>query len=59
MKRFKNQHLFHATIDNKRTVCGLSNQYNEADTVLEFSERIKKEDYIKHCCQKCQAKINN
>tara|TARA_R110000868_G_scaffold44082_1_gene147631 strand:+ start:1476 stop:1655 length:180 start_codon:yes stop_codon:yes gene_type:complete len=59
MKRFKNQNIFHATTDNKRTICGLSNELKVADTILEFSARIKKADYKKYCCKKCQLKINN
>jgi len=57
MSRFKNQNLVHATINNKKTICGLSNDYDEADTLLRFSERLTDHSWVKHCCKKCQTKI--
>jgi hypothetical protein len=51
---FKNQQLFHATIDGKKTICGLSNQYKDADTLEKFKERLKDNSYVKYCCKKCQ-----
>lgn len=56
MGHIKNQQIFHATIDGKKTICGLSNQYKDADTILRFSERVKDNSYIKYCCKKCQSK---
>jgi hypothetical protein len=52
--KFKNQQLFHATIDGKKTICGLSNQYKDADTLEKFKERLKDNSYVKYCCKKCQ-----
>lgn len=54
MKKFKNQQMFHATIDGKKTICGLSNQYKMADELTKFEERIKDNSWIKFCCKKCQ-----
>ncbi len=57
MKRTTNQNMFHATIDGKKTVCGLSNQYKIADTVDVFNGRLKDASYIKYCCKKCENSI--
>ena len=59
MTRIKNQNMHHATINGKKTICGLSNQYKVADTVLEFTEKLKDQSWIKHCCKKCQTSINH
>ena len=56
MAHIKNQQKFHATIDGKKTICGLSNQYKDADTLTRFVERLKDNSYIKYCCEKCQTK---
>ena len=56
MVRIKNQQMFHATIDMKKTICGLSNQFKDADTLARFIERLKDNSYIKYCCKKCQTK---
>jgi hypothetical protein len=56
MAHIKNQQIFHATLDGKKTICGLSNQYNDADSLLKFTERLKDESFIKYCCKKCQSK---
>ena len=56
MGHIKNQQIFHATLDGKKTVCGLSNQYKDADTLARFTERLKDSSYIKYCCKKCQSK---
>ena len=56
MAHIKNQQIFHATLDGKKTVCGLSNQYKDADTLARFTERLKDNSYIKYCCKKCQSK---
>ncbi len=56
MSRIKNQNMFHATIDSKKTICGLSNQYKVADTLERFKERLKDASMVKHCCVKCQQK---
>lgn len=58
MGHIKNQQLLHATIDGKKTICGLSNQYKTADTVLQFTDKLKDSSWIKHCCKKCQTRIN-
>lgn len=57
MARTKNQNIFHATKDGKRTVCGLSNQWKDADTVEVFVNRIKNSSYTKFCCVKCESGI--
>jgi hypothetical protein len=56
MAHIKNQQKFHATIDGKKTICGLSNQYKDADTLTRFAERLKDNSYIKYCCEKCKIK---
>jgi hypothetical protein len=56
MGLIKNQNCFHATIDGKKTICGLSNQYNDADTLAKFNQRLQDKGFIKHCCKKCQTK---
>ena len=56
MSHIKNQNIFHATIDGKKTICGLSNQCKDADTLEKFNERLKDNSYIKYCCKKCQLK---
>lgn len=56
MGHIKNQQIFHATLDGKKTICGLSNQYKDADTLARFTERLKDNSYIKYCCKKCQSK---
>lgn len=55
----KNQQIFHATIDEKKTLCGLSNQYKDADTIARFIQRLQNKEYIKYCCKKCESKIQN
>jgi len=57
MGHIKNQQKFHATINGKKTLCGLSNQYKDAWTLKEFTEMLKKNSYIKYCCKKCENKI--
>jgi hypothetical protein len=56
MAHLKNQNIFHVTTDGKKTICGLSNQFKDADTLLIFTERLKDSSYIKYCCKKCQSK---
>jgi hypothetical protein len=56
-KYFKNQNMFHATIDGKKTICGLTNQYKDADSIIKFNERVKDEGWVKYCCKKCQTKL--
>lgn len=56
MGKIKNQQMFHATIDGKKTICGLSNQYKGADTLIKFNEYLNDNLYIKYCCKKCQIK---
>lgn len=58
MKKIKNQNIFHVTINNKKTLCGLSNQWNDADTLQKFENRLLNKSYIKFCCIKCQIKLN-
>jgi hypothetical protein len=54
MAHIKNQQIFHATNDGKKTICGLSNQYKYADTLEKFKERLNNNSYVKYCCKKCQ-----
>lgn len=54
MGYIKNQQLFHFTIDGKKTICGLSNQYKDAETLKRFTEMLNNASYIKYCCKKCQ-----
>lgn len=55
MAKNKNQKIFHATKDGKKTICGLSNEYKLADTLIKFTERLKDNSYLKYCCKKCQS----
>jgi hypothetical protein len=57
MARINNQNIFHATLDGKKTICGLSNQFNDADSLVKFAQRLKDSGFIKYCCKKCQTKI--
>jgi hypothetical protein len=57
MAHINNQNIFHATLDGKKTICGLSNQFNDADSLVKFAQRLKDSSFIKYCCKKCQTKI--
>lgn len=60
MKKNYKQNRWHATIDNKKTLCGLSNQYKDAATVNFFRDFYRDVSYRKYYCQKCaQIIINN
>ena len=56
MSHIKNQNVFHATIDGIKTICGLSNQYKDADTFKKFNERLIDKNYTRYCCKKCSIK---
>jgi hypothetical protein len=45
MGHIKNQQLFHFTIDGKKTICGLSNQYKDAETLKRFTEMLNDASY--------------
>jgi hypothetical protein len=53
----KNQNLFHATFNNKKTLCGLSNQYKSAETIIMFKELLKNNYLMDVCCIKCKKII--
>lgn len=55
MKALKKQQMFHLTIDGKKTVCGLSNQYKDADNIEKFNKHLNN-GLSKFCCIKCQSK---
>ena len=58
MGHFKNQNILHTTLDGKKTLCSLSNQFKIADTIEQFKTRLIDESWIKYCCKKCQSTIN-
>lgn len=54
MAHIKNQNIFHLVDKTgKKTVCGLSNQYNDAITLERFENYLKDKSMIKFCCKKC------
>lgn len=59
MAHIKNQNIFHqVSQDGKKTVCGLSNQHNDAITYERFVSYLNDKNYSKYCCKKCQQKRN-
>ena len=59
MSHIKNQNSFHlVSKDGKKTICGLSNQFNDANSIEEFSRYLNDKSLSKFCCKKCQAKAN-
>jgi hypothetical protein len=59
MTKIKNQNLFHTSQNGKKTMCGLSNQYNTADNIQKFIERLHDESWVKWCCKKCESAIKH
>jgi hypothetical protein len=58
MAHIQNQNILHTTIDGKKTLCSLSNQYKMADSIQEFKTKLINQSWIKYCCKKCQSTIN-
>lgn len=59
MGHIKNLQRFHLVAEGgKKTECGLSNQYKDADTKEEFIRHFGMDRFRKWCCKKCAAKIN-
>jgi hypothetical protein len=47
-------HIKNQKIDGKKTICGLSNQYKDADTMQKFNQRIIDKNYIKIAAKNAQ-----
>ena len=58
MAHFKNQNKFHATLNGKRTLCGLSNGYKDALSIERFDLYNQNPEWIGYCCEKCSKSIN-
>jgi len=58
MGHIKNQNKFHATINGKRTLCGLSNQHKDAVSIEKFQSYIQDTQWTKLCCEKCNQSTN-
>ena len=55
MKKIKNQQRYHATKNGQRTICGLSNQWNDALTLDQFNIKLQDASWVNFCCAKCQS----
>jgi len=56
MRQIKNQQMYHATKNGQRTICGLSNQWNDALTLEQFHLKLQDASWTKYCCAKCEIK---
>jgi len=55
MSKIKGQNLMHLVSDNgKRTKCGLSNQYKDAESKERFEQLLADVSMSKFCCKKCK-----
>ena len=58
MKTIKNQQMFHIVdFSGKKTRCGLSNQYKDAQSEENFKEYINNPYYSDICCEKCRKSL--
>lgn len=58
MKSIKNQQKFHLiNASGKKTICGLSNQYNDALDVEHFKKKVNDLNWVNYCCSKCSNSL--